>query len=324
MISIIIPLYNVEFFIVECLESVISQTYKDIEIVLVNDNSTDNTIILVEKFFSNLSNIKYKIIHHDKNLGLSSARNTGLNVASGDYIYFLDGDDILETTALENLYRAITSDYYAIAISYFTKYTEGKREVYHEEWLFDNPRVIEPQDFADKMLTEKCNFAATAKLYKKEVLNDVRFRSGIRNEDTLFIVDLFPFIEQNQYKCIEIPDYSYYYRMRPGSICNNPKRPLQMDVLYNYDVAIEACKGKVDTIEWLKQRQLDFIFDLAFRFLKDRNSDGSLYKEICKATDRFNVSYVKATRNKSQYKSFLVLKYLPTIYNFYYRLRHHI
>ena len=97
-VSVIVPIYNTEKYVVECLESIVNQTLKEIEIICIDDGSTDNSIEIVKCY----SNIK---IIHQKHSGLSIARNTGMQNANGEYIYFCDSDDILVTNALEELYN---------------------------------------------------------------------------------------------------------------------------------------------------------------------------------------------------------------------------
>ena len=100
-ISVIIPVYNVEKYIIECIESIINQTLKDIEIIVVNDGTKDNSIKIVEEY---LSDKRIKIINK-ANGGLSSARNEGMKVAKGEYIYFIDSDDFINEDVLEVLYK---------------------------------------------------------------------------------------------------------------------------------------------------------------------------------------------------------------------------
>ena len=97
-VSVIVPIYNTEKYVVECLESIVNQTLKEIEIICIDDGSTDNSIEIVKCY----SNIK---IIHQKHSGLSIARNTGMQNANGEYIYFCDSDDVLEANALEELYN---------------------------------------------------------------------------------------------------------------------------------------------------------------------------------------------------------------------------
>ena len=103
-ISIIIPVYNVEKYLKTCLDSVINQTYQNLEIILVNDGSTDNSGKICEEYKRTNSRI---ILIHKKNEGLSAARNTGLGIATGEYISFLDSDDYISNDMLETLYNSL-------------------------------------------------------------------------------------------------------------------------------------------------------------------------------------------------------------------------
>lgn len=109
-VSIIIPVYNVEEFLVECLESVIKQTFLGVmECILVDDCGTDNSIAIAEQFIekNQNSNIQFKILHHTHNRGLSAARNTGTNEATGDYIFFLDSDDAISFECIEQMMQVV-------------------------------------------------------------------------------------------------------------------------------------------------------------------------------------------------------------------------
>ena len=98
MVSIIIPVYNVEKYLQECLESAINQTYKNIEIIAINDGSTDSSLAILEEYASKYGNLK---IVNQENKGMSGARNAGLKVANGEYIYFLDSDDFIDLNMIE-------------------------------------------------------------------------------------------------------------------------------------------------------------------------------------------------------------------------------
>ena len=103
-VSIIIPIYNVSKYIVRCLDSVIAQTHKDIECLLIDDCGTDNSVAIAEHYLQGYQgNIMFKILHHDYNRGLSAARNTGIDAACGDYLFFMDSDDAIIPSAIETL-----------------------------------------------------------------------------------------------------------------------------------------------------------------------------------------------------------------------------
>ena len=100
-VSVIIPVYNVEKYLEECLDSVVNQTLKEIEIICINDGSIDNSVKILEKYRDKYSNIK---VINQKNLGVGRARNVGVKLAKGEYIFFLDSDDYIEVDALEKCY----------------------------------------------------------------------------------------------------------------------------------------------------------------------------------------------------------------------------
>lgn len=309
-ISIIIPVYNVEKYIAECLQSVMWQTYQGaIECILVDDCGTDKSIAVAEQLIAAYKGpIEFRILHHEQNRGLSAARNTGTDTANGDYIYYLDSDDFIDENTIEVLYDSIQSGDYAIAISYFTKYTEKGDEIYCDEWIFNEPRVIEPEEYAERMLMQKSNFASTAKLYKKDFLEKLRFEEGHLNEDTLFVIDTISIIEVRKLKCIDVPLYSYHYRMNDESICH--KSTYKMDTAYveNIQVAIDRYKDRTDLVEWLKSDQLT----RCIKVLRDREVDKMHYEIVIKYLRYFSNKFINEQKRSSKtYLHILMIKYLP-------------
>ena len=108
-ISIIIPVYNVENYLAECLNSVVNQTYRNIEIIIVNDGSTDNSFSIIQQY--QLQDERIKIINQE-NQGLSAARNAGMKVASGEYLWFVDSDDYVAINACEEFVKHLCMGYY--------------------------------------------------------------------------------------------------------------------------------------------------------------------------------------------------------------------
>ena len=103
-VSIIIPVYNVAPYIKRCLDSIVAQTFQNIECILVDDCGTDNSKEIVQQYIDNYQGyIQFKIIHHEKNLGLSGARNTGIRIATGEWLYFLDSDDAVTPNCISSL-----------------------------------------------------------------------------------------------------------------------------------------------------------------------------------------------------------------------------
>jgi len=220
-ISLIIAAYNVENYIEKCLKSIISQTHKDLEIVVVNDGSTDNTLNLIK----NYAEIDNRIIIIDKpNGGLSSARNAGLDLVTGDYIGFIDGDDYIKEEMYERLHKLCIGSQCDIAVcGYIRKYSN--REV-----LSNTQKLVHysSQQALEELISSKnIHDYAWDKLYKKELFEDIRYPIGKMYEDVFTTYKLF--FKAN--KVVYIDDPLYYYIQRDGSILRKGFSDKQFDQL---------------------------------------------------------------------------------------------
>lgn len=232
LISIIIPVYNVEDYLEEAVISVCNQTYKKLEIILVDDGSTDNSSKICDEL--SLNDCRIKVIHKN-NGGLSSARNAGLEIATGDYIGFVDSDDYIVQDMFENLLNAFKQDKnVGITSGQVYKYINGRISPYNKKWEHNDINIIQPNEFARQMLLTYSNFTCWSKLYRRDIIQNIHFREGRNNEDSYFMFDLSKEIEINNIYTIEIPYYVYYYRIRENSICNSTKTPLEIDIIKNF------------------------------------------------------------------------------------------
>lgn len=240
LISIIIPIYKVEEYLDECIASIINQSYKNLEIILVDDGSPDNCPILCDEWAKRDSRI---IVIHKKNGGLSSARNAGLKTANGDYISFIDSDDFIDkdmyTLLLSSLQR---NPQCSIASCMLNKYINNTITKYSKLWVPQGDRIIKYDKFAELCLSCKINFTVTSKLFKRDVIKNIYFREGRTNEDTLFIFDISKKIEKDKINMIEIPEHLYNYRIREDSICQQTYKPLEIEVLRNYNEILNYYK----------------------------------------------------------------------------------
>lgn len=240
-VSIIIPVYNVEKYLRECLDSVLNQVFDSYEIICIDDISTDNSRKILEEYANNCS--KIRIVSHDVNRGLSAARNTGLKHARGKYILFVDSDDMLVEGALEELYRyAEDNNLDNIYFDYEIKNELGiekKSNNKIKKEFVDIQRVYEGQElfcmFAKK---KEWKIEAWRQFYKREFLENCKceFYDGILHED-----NLFSFICAMQAKRVmEIPKKYYVYRHRNNSIMTtiNEKRAESLYIvlmeIFNY------------------------------------------------------------------------------------------
>lgn len=178
MISIIIPCYNAEKTIKRCLESVISQTYKNIEIVIINDGSIDKTDSIIKKYIND-NRIKY---YNRSNHGIGKTRNFGIKEATGEYITFLDSDDYLPNDAIDNLYKLAQKNKLDLVVSDY--YVDNKNIKSEKIKSFPITNVKKNPN-----LIFDINLAPWNKLYKKELIENIKFEENLKYEDAPFVVE---------------------------------------------------------------------------------------------------------------------------------------
>ena len=198
LISVIIPVYNTEKYLEMCIESVLSQTYKNIEIILIDDGSNDKSPEICDKYADEYTNIK---VCHKKNEGVSVARNTGIEMASGEYLMFLDSDDLYEPDAVRRLYSAIGTAQLAVG-DYNNYYMSADRKERIKSPFGSGTAEISINEYLDKMAvhTIECYFGSNwNKLYLKKIIdeNNIRFNVGESYaEDFMFNVDYLKYISR--------------------------------------------------------------------------------------------------------------------------------
>lgn len=236
MISVIIPIYKVEEYLDQCVSSVINQTYTDLEVILVDDGSPDQCPKMCDEWATKDSRIK---VIHKKNGGLSDARNAGLEVATGEYIAFLDSDDYIEPEMYHTLYDIIKQDdTLGIASCLFYTDTDGKIDIMDKKWDFTNNVIVKGDDFGRNKILQETPHPVWNKLYRADLFQSVRFRVGRVNEDMLFMYDLAKIMKSKQLNEFIIPKYLLYYRIRNNSICRNNESFFQLSIIDNLQLLI--------------------------------------------------------------------------------------
>lgn len=221
LISVIVPVYNVEVYLRECLDSIARQTLRDIEILCVNDASPDNSQHILNEFAEN--DRRFVLINHKENKGLSGARNSGLGVARGDFVFFIDSDDLLATDdALERLYVRSVEDDADEVIGGIVKWNQDTGEKYLDwhKYYLDNdvrglPLLSIPQLYA--------NVIACNKLIRMRLIHDycIRFNEEIvKNEDNPFSVKVHVLSK----KISIVKETVYIYRQTSSSIMATVKK----------------------------------------------------------------------------------------------------
>lgn len=211
-VSIIVPVYNVDKYLRKCLNSIIKQTYRNIEILIVNDGSTDNSKDICEEFLK----IDNRIIYLEKvNGGLSSARNYGLKYMTGEYVFFIDSDDWIELNTIEYLVEKLEENSVDMSIcGVYDVVDEVKIKRYADEEMvltnYQTLDLLEEQGY-------KVSIVVWNKLYKSDLFNNLEFKEGKINEDVYFTPKAI-YLSQRIFVST-VPKYNYL-KKREGSICN--------------------------------------------------------------------------------------------------------
>lgn len=224
MVSIIVPVYNIKEYLPECVNSLLQQTVLDIQILLVDDGATDGSGALCDRYAA--LDPRVQAIHKE-NGGLSSARNAGLDAATGEWILFLDGDDYLLPQAVELLQQ--TAEAYPDADFVQFHYHEtpdSSWQTVEGEGL--QPHVVtDTRSFFERLyVLGGVGASACTKLLRRTLFEGLRFQEGIIHEDEELMTRLLPKCSKGIYTALVL----YGYRMRPGSIVRSDFKPASMDV----------------------------------------------------------------------------------------------
>ena len=200
LISVIIPIYNVQEYLVECIDSVINQTYTNLEIILVNDGSTDNCGAICDAYAKQDTRIK---VIHKENGGLSDARNAGLDICTGEFIGFVDSDDCINKYMYETLYNLIIEEKADIAECEIWTSKQNYKNIYPEKIVKE---IFLPINWVEKIL-EFNEFSVWRRLYRKASIEGIKFKKNFIYEDVFFLVDIFNNL--NKIVKINLPLYRY-------------------------------------------------------------------------------------------------------------------
>lgn len=225
-VSIIVPVYNVDKYLEKCLDSLINQTLKDIEIICVNDGSTDTSQKILEKYSKKDNRIT--IINQD-NAGLSVARNSGIDIAKGEYIGFVDSDDWIDSDFYEKLYNSAKNNDADIVVASIIRYRKCAQKY---RVKYTNEKVY--TDLQDKI--SACSIPKICyvwnKLYKNEIIKDKLFTPNVYFEDVIWL----PKVIKCANKIVTVADTNYYYRVNNNSIVKKTSKKKQQD---NYNAKKE-------------------------------------------------------------------------------------
>jgi len=234
-ISVIVPVYNVEKYLEKCIDSILSQTFKNFEVILVDDGSTDSCGIICDKY-ERLDN-RVKVIHKT-NGGLSSARNFGLEIAGGEYVVFVDSDDWIDENMCQELYNEAKENNADIVQCKFIKAYDENAIICHNQ--FNDIEVIGNLDALNNLYNDRCieTVVTWNKLYKRDLFNDITFPNGKLHEDEFTTYKLL----YKANKVVLIGKEFYYYRQTPNSIMNSDFNIRRLDSLEALNQKLEFFK----------------------------------------------------------------------------------
>lgn len=221
-ISIIVPVYKVEKYLSRCIDSILAQTYTNIEIILVDDGSPDNCDKICDEYAKKDNRIK---VIHKNNGGLSDARNAGLEIASGDYIGFVDSDDYIKEDMYQKLLKACIDNNAQLSIC-------GRYDVFENEIIpsfsFSGFKIWNSKEAIENLLTwNNLDSSACDKLFNKQLFKKLRFPVGKYNEDIFVMTNILHEVN----KIVHIGESMYYYCHRPNSITTEIFSEKKMDLL---------------------------------------------------------------------------------------------
>ena len=252
-VSIVIPIYNVEPYIWECLQSVANQTMQEgLECILVDDCGTDNSVQVAEKFLKTYhGNIHFELFHHEKNGGLSAARNTGIRGSHGEYLYFLDSDDTIKPNCIELLLNLAEKHKADLVIGFY----ETRDDRMSQFDKVNYPEVVSDKGLIKRMLLNYDYLPVTAanRLVKREFFFEKQlfFKEGIIHEDNYWTFFLAKYVD----KMAICKEKVYNYRLTPGSITNNVN--IEKEKL-SYRTMISDFCANIDDVEKGAQKRLVF------------------------------------------------------------------
>ena len=265
-LSIILPVYNTSKYLKKCLDSILSSTFKDYELIVINDGSPDNSKEIILEY-TKLFGEKLKYIYKE-NTGLSDTRNKGMSLAQGEYISFVDSDDYISSEMYEEMFKKLKEDDFDIvACDIMLVYEESKRQKHISSGYIND--LTDKEDIKESMIIQYP--AVWNKIYKKQILENQLFTKGVWYEDMEFTLKLYPKV--NKIGVVRKP--LYYYLQRVNSITYTYNEKL-------YDIISNMNR----TVEEYKQYNLFDIYKDELEYLYARYALATFLKRLAKSKDK--------------------------------------
>ena len=306
-VSVIVPIYKVENYLDRCVNSILNQTYQNLEIILVDDGSPDNCPQMCDEYAKKDSRIK---VVHKENGGLSSARNAGLDVMTGDYVTFVDSDDILDLSYVEKCIKVLKEENAQIVSCDYLRFSDEKEISNQVEQV--NIKVYTKKEALENTFKKPCNlefFVACFKVFKRYIFDNLRFKNGVYHEDEFSCHHIFDKCE----KFAVLNEKLYYYYVNDQSITGAGYKLKRIDYL----------RALIDRAEFFKENYPDLLHDfstyLIYRCIDlyfeipDNFKDKKIAKKETKNIYKQCKKYLKGVKTSSK-KRFFIFDISPKLY----------
>lgn len=329
LISVIVPIYNVGIYLEECLDSIVGQSWRNLEIILVDDGSTDGSGDICDEYASRDPRIR---VLHTANGGISRARNLGVEASTGDFIGFVDSDDFISLEMYRMLARALAAED-AVSSGVKVANVSGVALFYDNsdrivpmrgssEWLRRTDTVVGPSEIVRIFAADRTNHYVWTKLYSKEVFaSGLRFKEGILDEDSLFIFELSVLMRDRGWAMVEIPDIHYWYRQRNGGICGSKAVRLRIDRMRNLDRISEALKDDPELTRLVTMQKARTLVILLDDMMAAPEMDWRKFREYYSRLRAIPVALVREACPRGLFRKYGMMMSAPHLTRIFLRLK---
>lgn len=296
LISVVVPIYNVEKYLERCIDSIINQTYKNLEILLINDGSKDSSYEICKNVEKKDKRIK---VYSKENGGLSDARNYGLERAKGEYICFIDSDDYINPKMIEKLYEQIKEKNSDIAIVHYNIVNDGEEnnqeitDLKEDTYVYNSESAIRQLFYEDYYRDFAWN-----KLYKKSLFKNIRYPFGKLMEDLGTTYLLFDNSEKISYSKLPL----YYYVQREGSILNKKNLKLEID---KTELGIKRYEYILNKYPYMEENKI-FTYNLLVQNYHLIYNNQELVKKAKAILKKWNISIFSKLNLKNKIKYMMI------------------
>ena len=256
LVSIIVPVYGVEMYLAECVESLLVQTYENLEIILVDDGSKDRSAEICDRYAQRDNRVR---VIHKRNGGAASARNVGIDAAKGEYLCFVDGDDLVKKNYVHHLWSVLTKENADISVCglyYMTKHQKSPVGL-------ESPGIFDEKEYLKQFTDHWTCALMTNKLFKRSVVGTVRFEEGHCIDDEFFTYQ----VVMNSRRLVVTDAPLYGYRMRTSSVMHNTGSTGQRIILDRIDYTVKRYQHVAQKYPDLEPLFFEKMVDAMIQFL---------------------------------------------------------